>query len=209
MTHHLSPMTLLIVVIAILGFVVALFTYAPAYLAYADKPVKSDVIVLFVGPDYEARLKEARKLIEEGYAQHLIVPVYGTMYGHSILTNPAHSGTGPTNLINIANPTNKTIYPHYFGDTHVEVLEAKKMMDKAGLKSAIFVSSPFHMRRINIIANKVFKGRYGKFTFVPTRYEKKYSEFWMFHNNDISNVVSEYAKIVWFFASGLEVIGHR
>ena len=45
-------MTKLIIIIAILGFVVALFAYAPAYLTYADKPVKSDVVVLFVGSDY-------------------------------------------------------------------------------------------------------------------------------------------------------------
>ena len=149
MTHHLSPMTKLIIIIAILVFVVALFAYAPAYLTYADKPVKSDVVVLFVGPDYEARLKEARKLVEEGYARYLIVPAYGTVYDFSILTNK-------TNQTNRTAPTNKPFYPSYVEDTHIEVLEAKRMMDKAGFKSAIFVSSPFHMRRIKTMVERVF-----------------------------------------------------
>lgn len=61
--------------IVISGLVVVLFAYALAYLAYTDKPIKSDAIVLFVGPDYEARLKEAHKLIEEGYANTIIIPV--------------------------------------------------------------------------------------------------------------------------------------
>jgi len=60
--------------IVIFVFIIALFTYAPTYLAYTEKPIKSDAIVLFVGPDYGARLKEARKLVAEGYANTIIIP---------------------------------------------------------------------------------------------------------------------------------------
>ena len=35
---------------------------------------------------------------------------------------------------------------------------------------------------------------------VPTQYEKIPGGFWMFSNNAIENVASEYAKMVWFFA---------
>jgi hypothetical protein len=51
--------------------------YAPNYLNYADPPIKADAVVLFIGPDLEAREKEANKLLDAGYADYLIIPAYG------------------------------------------------------------------------------------------------------------------------------------
>jgi len=100
------------------------------------------------------------------------------------------------------------------------------MMDQYGLKSAIFVSSPYHMRRIRIIAAHVIKpvqslplkthnsslpSREGQregeeqeercgFTLhtVPSRYETPGNGIWFFNNNERYLVLMEYAKIVWF-----------
>jgi len=170
--------------ILILVILLAMVWYAPHYLAYANKPVKSDVIVLFISQSFDARKREVLKLLEEGYASHIIVPAYGTTLKAPIANIPI---------------TNKPItnYPKYLEETHIEVLEAKKMMEKAGFQTAIFVSSPFHMRRIKIIAKRVFGDHYANITFVPTRYAKKQSGFWLFANYS-KHVVSEYGKIVWF-----------
>ncbi len=72
-------------------------------------------------------------------------------------------------------------------------------MDGKGLTSAIFVSSPYHMRRIKLIANRVFIGTGYRMVFIPTRFEKRTEGLWFLHQSDIRKVASEYGKIVWFF----------
>jgi hypothetical protein len=62
------------------ALILILVLYAPHYLNYADPPIKADAIVLFIGPDLEARKKEANKLLDAGYANYLIIPAYGRIY---------------------------------------------------------------------------------------------------------------------------------
>jgi len=85
-TFNIKHSKFKIVFIVAAAIVVGLIWYAPKYLAYADQPVKSDVIVLFVGPDWNARKKEALKPIEEGYARHLRIHAYTLMC--SLIPNP-------------------------------------------------------------------------------------------------------------------------
>jgi hypothetical protein len=180
------------VFLLILAIGLGMAWYAPRYLAYADKPVKSDVIVLFVGPDLNARKKEALKLIEEGYARRIIVPNYGIM-----ISNPNGDAHQFDELNKPKKPETRFFsYPKCFEGTHVEVLEAKKIMDKAGFRSAVFVSSPFHMKRIKIMGGSIFGNSNFNVQCVPTRYEKKVDGFWLLSKSTIRNVtrsLSEYS----------------
>ena len=179
--------------------VVAAIWYAPHYLAYADKPAKADVVVLIIGYDYNARKKEAIKLIEDGYAQHLVIPAFGAVYGHSMLDKIPRL----TRIGKAGGMANKKIYPRHYEDTHIEVLEAKQMMEKAGFRSAIFVSSPLHMRRIKTITGKVFDDGSGNIRFVPARYSKEPERFWLLNCHGTENVITEYLKMTWFLIYGM------
>jgi hypothetical protein len=111
--------------------------YAPRFLIYADKPVKSDAIILFVGS--EDSRKEARRLLDEGYARFLIVPAFKQVFTHKYI---------PMKIPDvIKHKTSKFFseYLSYYENTDVEVLYAKKMMNAMELKSTIMVSSPCHM----------------------------------------------------------------
>ena len=91
-------------------------------------------------------------------------------------------------------------FPRYFENTHVEMLLAKKIMDAYGFKSAIFVSSPFHMRRIKIMANRVFGSAYD-ITLVSS-FEKSYDgllTLW----DESKHVFMEYLKLIWFLGYDL------
>ena len=72
-------------------------------------------------------------------------------------------------------------------------------MSQYGLSSAIFVSSPYHMRRIKIIVIRVFDNDDGEFYFIPTHYEKAPAAFWELSWADWKKVTREYGKILWFF----------
>lgn len=175
--------------ICVLIILAVLFVWAPNYLVYSDKPEKAEAVVLFLGNEYKERKAEAVRLIRDGYADHLLIPAYGKMAQVPDFERASRNGV----------PVRPPHYPVVYEDTHIEVIEAKKLMDKKGLTSAIFVSSPYHMRRIRLIANRVFTGTGYRMIFVPTRFEKPAEGLWFLNQNNIRKVAGEYSKIAWFF----------
>ena len=173
-----------------------LVLYAPRYLLYSTDHKKADAIILLLGPDFKARQKEANELINEGMADYLIIPAYHKAYG--IYDKGKGQYLLPGLYLSKAAPGNVLPYPGYYEDTHIEIIEAKKIMSDYGFKSAIFVSSPYHMRRIKLITGKMFDNN-GYFYFVPTRYEKAPANFQELSSSDWKKVRREYSKILWFF----------
>ena len=82
--------------------------------------------------------------------------------------------------------------------THIEALEAKRMMDERGFSSALLVSSPYHMRRIRLIAGKVFGEDKYRFRCIPTSFERPYSAASWFDKYSSGILVNEYIKLGWF-----------
>jgi uncharacterized SAM-binding protein YcdF (DUF218 family) len=160
---------------------------APRYLAYVESPRQSDAVILFVGGDYEARLREARQLIADGYASDLIIPAYGQFQKQ-----------GPDDKLERVDSYLKPKTASWLEDTHTEVLVARQMMERSGIRTAILVSSPYHMRRIKLIADRVFTQTHYRLHFVPTRYESTKSAFWFVDGQELARVTSEYIKIAWF-----------
>ena len=186
-------------IVGIAGVLICILFYAPHYLTYSDKPRSSDAVVLLVGPDFEARKKEANYLIGYGYANFLIIPAYGR------ISKAAKDGTLKSVKKNRANrkiparndraaKSAQKIYEN----THLEMLYAKAMIDEHGLKSAIFVSSPYHMRRVKIMAGRIFDQRVYDCSFVPTRYEKRCDNLWWTNRYCLKWVMGEYIKVGWF-----------
>lgn len=187
----------LIVLILISVIVGAGVLYSPRFLLYSSKYKKANAIILILGPDFKARQKEAYKLINEGMTDYLIIPAYHKVY--KVYDKDTKKYLSPnlysfkTDQKNIAAP------PGFYEDTHLEIIEARKIMSGYGLNSAIFVSSPYHMRRIKLIAMEVFNTNKCDFYFVPTRYERAPANYWELSLADWKKVRREYGKILWFF----------
>jgi len=177
-------------VLLLLANVLVLLYYGPRYLTYADKPLRSDAVVLFVGLDNKARQEDANRLMSEGYARYLFIPAYGRITEASSLSSTAGTKKANPKLI-ISGRKPKP----YFENTHVEVLEAKRMMEQYGLKSAIFVSSPDHMRRIKIITERIFYEEPVIIVFVPIRVDQAHQDLTL---SDYKRMGKEYVKIIWF-----------
>jgi uncharacterized SAM-binding protein YcdF (DUF218 family) len=194
---NIKPLTMLIVLPLALLFIISL--YAPRYLNYADQPVKSDAVVLFQGGEKGTREKEAHQLILEGFADYLIIPATGQVKrlspdGSLEHVNWKHSA-------GVANPSAKANQPNirhrFIEDTHREAILAKGMMERLGCTSAILVSSSYHMRRIKLIAGRVF-GETRSLYYVPTSFETRGEDFWFFNSRERNHILSECAKIAWF-----------
>ena len=182
-------------IIAVAVVLIGISFYAPHYLAYSDIPKRSNAIILLSGPDFKDRKKEVDGLIGQGLADWLIIPAY-----HKILKVANESKLVPidypsTHKINLIQEKNyrRILYEN----THKEIVEAKNIIDNCGFRSAIIVSSRYHMRRIKIIAEKVFDGKNYRLYFVPTRYEKRHGMFWFITPYDLKWVGREYFKIAW------------
>ncbi|MFA5322768.1 MAG: hypothetical protein WC373_08850 [Smithella sp.] len=187
---------LLIILSVVLLILIGIVFNAPRFLLYSTDHKRSDAIILLLGPDFKARQKEANELINNGMADYLIIPAYNKTYGiynkgkGQYLLPAWHSPESGKN--------NALSFPKFYEDTHIEIIKAQKTMSLYGLKSAIFVSSPYHMRRIKVVAGKVFKSSNHDFYFVPTRYEKAPVNIGELSSADWKKVRREYSKIIWF-----------
>ena len=185
---------IMLILVMVMVVLAAGMFYAPQYLAYSTNYTKVDAIIILLGPDSSARLRHARDLIKKGMADYLIIPAYNKTY---------HVDQGTIKLLpnktdkkNI-NGENNPVVPQYYEDTHLELIEAKKTMKMYGQKSAIFVSSPYHMRRIQLMVNKEFDYHYESY-FSPTPYDPAPLNVWELKASDWKKVRREYTKILWF-----------
>lgn len=221
-------------VIVIIFLTIAVLFILPLFLKYADHPVKSEAIILIVGT--KDRIQGINQLIDESYACYIIVPAHRKYFKvpeagcppltkkFSIITPiPTSYDTVPYPYfikrgicllpldIKEDAPTIERRHEFkYSENTHKEIILAKEMMDTLGLKSAILVSSPYHMRRIKMIATDVFKtgllaskqveeSKYQySLSFVPTRSQKTKTSILESMIENISNITTEYIKIIWF-----------
>jgi hypothetical protein len=186
----------LIILIFVLLITAGIVLYSPRFLLYATDYKKVDAIVILLGPDFKARQKEANELIDKGMTDYLIIPAYHKAYR----INSEDKGKYLLNYLKSPgfNDKKAVSYPDFYEDTHIEIIEAQKVMSFFGLKSAIFVSSPYHMRRVNSIVSKIFDVHHD-FYFVPTKYEKAPADFWELSSSDWKKVRREYGKIIWFY----------
>ena len=185
---------------------------SPRYLVYADAPQKSDIIILFPVPEFEALNKEARELMKDGYSDYLCIPTSLSLYragragsGQTAVRLPNIKTTVQAGRPRLQDDISMTYFqqirreyhfPRYYENTHVEMLLAKRVMDAYGYKKAIFVSSPAHMKRIKIMANMVFDSAYD-IELVPSRYLKSF-EIPLPSRMDMEHVFTELSKMVWF-----------
>jgi uncharacterized SAM-binding protein YcdF (DUF218 family) len=176
---------------------------APGFLCLQEEPRPADAVVLFVGPENQSRLEEAEQLIRDKKARYLLVPSSGMVYA-----------AGPDGgVVKMADqePRSRLIqririaarYRTYYENTHIEALEAKRMLEDLHLNSAVLVSSNYHMRRIHLIANRVFDRERFSIACHPARWQGSFAAADWLDRGHRTIIVNEYLKIVWFLAYGV------
>ena len=165
----------------------------PKYLLYHTTPGEADAVVVFGGSNSQARHRQADELISNGWADFSIIPNVGEILD----ARKGKKQIDQERTKKIASVVSADFRRPYVEQTHIDVLQAQKLMQHIGVKRAIFVSSPYHMRRIQIITDTVFDEESYDIAFVPTAYEPPH-EPWFMNWKDTKWVFSEWAKIIWF-----------
>jgi len=184
---------LLIMTAAAAFFAIGLF-HAPQYLVHSTNYAKADALVVFLGPVFHDRERYALDLMRQRKADCLIVPAQNRFSCFSDGVLKTYPGKPSRFLLDKNSPAS---LPGYYEDTHLELIAARKIMAVHGLQSAIFVSSPYHMRRIQMMVDREFKKGPGYY-FLPTPYEAAPLLIWDLKTSDWKKVRREYLKILWF-----------
>jgi uncharacterized SAM-binding protein YcdF (DUF218 family) len=178
--------------------------FAPGFLVYSHPLDKADCIIVMVGSDQRKRNQGGEELLKEGRGEALLIPAYRQV------AFAEGSGIGKRERVGVTSgiKTRRTIFGHSFRvveNSHLEMMLGKKMMDKLGFHSAVIVSSPYHMRRLKLIAGKVFGGGKYRIGFEPTPFEKQGTFDLPRSWKDFENVATEYLKIGWFLVYSMFV----
>jgi hypothetical protein len=185
-----------IVIAALTGLAAAWFfaTLLPGYLLYATPLVKADAVVLFLGQSNDARPHQVDDLVAGGWAKFVIVPYKGQIFE----TFVSKSLVTPEKTVRLADAIRNEMGKVYVERTHVELAQTLALMKHIGATRAIFVSSPYHMRRIHMMADRLFDPAQYELAYVPTSYDPPHQP-WFASWTDVKWVFSEYLKIIWYF----------
>jgi uncharacterized SAM-binding protein YcdF (DUF218 family) len=146
-----TPKWLLLSFLAAIFILVGLraFTRAGLWVAEADRPGKAEVIVCLDGTE---RIKKAAELYHQGLAPKVILT----------------AGKDKKDLVQLGIPENRITLAEWPTTTYQEALAVKSMVHPSGMRSAIVVSDPYHLKRVRWTFRQVLKDAPVKWYFVSS-----------------------------------------
>ncbi|HAU32386.1 MAG: hypothetical protein XD78_1157 [Desulfotomaculum sp. 46_296] len=166
------------------------FYYAGYFLVLDEKPKKSDVIII-LGGDQGARIHKGVTLYKDGYAPYIIVS--GEITQANLLMASAVKSGVPKEII---------ILEQRAESTYENALFSKEIMEQYGFKTAIVVSSNYHMRRVRMIFEKVFDKANMTFTYCSVQEPNFSPSHWWLSEKSIQFTLTEYGKTLAFLFGG-------
>jgi hypothetical protein len=182
------------VILAVIGMAGAVAA-APAFLLLAEPPIRADAAAVMLGPGFADRIRHGQRLLAEGMVDYLMIP------GRCVLF--AKGGDGRLEvqaaMLRLGDPMCIDLdRSSYRLRTHSELELTRRLSERFGFNSLNLVSSPYHMRRIRIIAGNVFSGAPFRFACVSAEPSGEGSWGWWLRREDWWWVSHEYLKLVWF-----------
>ena len=167
---------LLVLVFGTIGFF-----RAGHWLIVNQEPQHADLIIVLSGG--EERMEVASKLLDEGYSNKILLT---NIYGFS-----------PQDISDVeSNESAEVIYrDDQSPSTLASAKYSKKMMEASKYKSALIVSSEYHMRRVKMNYERVFKGKGYELTYVASDSHYR-PERWWTDDYSFSVTSSEYIKMI-------------
>jgi len=167
-----------------------------------DRPVTSDVIVVFAGgvgesgkagQGYEERVQHAVELHKKGFAKKII---FSTGYKYALREAEVMKALA----VSMGVSSRDILLEGKARNTYENVKFTKGILDKHDWRSILFVSSPYHMRRSQLVFRKISPEKKIIFSPIPD------SLFYMHGNNaelhQIRAVIHEYIGIVYYWFKG-------
>ena len=182
---------LIFVLLAFL-FIALIGKLAGQFLVVNEQPQKADVIAILAG-DRGYRTERGAELFHAGYAPYIIVsggPIYNNITAADLMMNHA---------MELGIPAEAIIKESHADSTYQNAFYTKEIMEQRGFKSVIIVSSEFHMRRVKLVFERVFKDTDIKLIYCAAKDPAFDPDHWWSSNKSIMNTFNEYVKLMGYF----------
>ncbi|OME13831.1 hypothetical protein BSK47_24580 [Paenibacillus odorifer] len=170
--------------VCLLLLITGLFS-AGRFLALSESPKHSDVIIVLSGG--QGRVEKAAELYKAGYAPYII------------LSNAKESTSKSGDMIQTAlalGIPQDVIYTENAADSTYQNAEyTLPIMKEYGFKSAIVVSSDFHMRRVKFLFGRVYKKSEIELTYVGSASGYNAKRWWS-DRKSRETTFNEYVKMI-------------
>ena len=167
-----------------------------------EVPQKADVIVVFGGGVGETgspgkstieRARYASELYHKGYADKIIFSS-GYTYTHNDAENMKMVA------ISMGIPLRDIILEQEANSTYENVLFSKKIMDRYGWNAILLISSPYHMRRAQLVFDKWDNER--NIIFTPVEKSQFYDRQYGVNMEQIKAIIHEYLGMAYYWFKG-------
>lgn len=169
------------IILALFIILIVFFPLARSLLIINEEPKKAEVIIVLSGET--GRLEKAAELYHEDYASLIM------------LSDATEAGTTPKEAVALGIQRQHLILEKEATSTYTNALHTKEKMEEHNLDSAIVVSSDYHMRRVELVFERVYRNSGIDLTYVASFY----SVYAKDHNIDSLFFISkEYAKLAGY-----------
>lgn len=167
------------------------------------RPLNADAVVVLAGATAEdkQRVFEGAELFQKGRVQYLILP-----FRHKTLQ---WSWLAKSYKIDINIPENRIFIGRselsdqellrQYGGTFTEAKKAVQIMLQNNLKSAIIVSSGYHMRRTKMAFERARQDHPVTFVYHPVQNSYNDKKPWWMDKGSLFEVLEEYKKLIAAF----------
>jgi hypothetical protein len=162
---------------------------------------KIDAVVILAGAPGEdkQRLSAGSAMFSNARVRYMILPLRHPTFKWSWAAKNyqlEHLNPGNRLLIGRSAPSDKSAIAHY-GGTYIEAQKTAQIMRKLRLKSAIIVSSGYHMRRAKLAFEQFRKNSHLQFYYYPVDQTVSAEPLlWWMDTAYLSNVLQEYYKLL-------------
>jgi len=159
------------------------------FLVIRDKVQTADVIVVLGGDD-GPRVARAAALYKQGLAPFVI------MSGRSADPSDAMALKMKARAVLLGVPAHRILLEPRSAHTYQHPVFVKPIMQRHGFRSAIVVSSPYHMRRVAVVFDRVFFGSGIRLMYCPVQESWFDPDRWWADAASRQAVRSEYLKMI-------------
>ncbi|MEK4514283.1 YdcF family protein [Paenibacillus sp. FSL H8-0122] len=174
-----------IILFLCLTFIFTISFFVGRFLPLSQTPKQSDIIIILSGGG--GRVEQGVKLYKEGYAPQLLLS------NAKEITGPA--GDMRETALSLGIPESAILTEDAAESTYQNALFTLPIMKQHGFKSAIVVSSDFHMRRVKFIFDHVYKKSGIELTYIGA--DSGYnSKAWWSDRYSRETTFNEYIKMI-------------
>jgi uncharacterized SAM-binding protein YcdF (DUF218 family) len=180
-----------------------LFMFAAVkFLRVADKhlPQKADAVVILAGSPNEDRIRvlEGIAHFHQGRVRYIILPSRHPTFKWSWAVRHYQIDSfipASKVIIGTYNQNDRQLRPRY-GGTYVEALKTAQIMTKYNMRTAIVISSGYHMRRVKMAFENAPKNFNHKYYYQPVKVFDTAGRPWWTIKEYRHRVLREYKKLL-------------